>query len=233
MFMRRAFTVPKAVENPNEDIFRASRRKNTYALSDGASISYDSASWSRIVATHYVQQPAITRDWLDGCIAEFNQLHDREKMPWHKQGAFDRGSFGSLLGVFVKSEVQLRIDAVGDSIAVLCDGLRIVDTFPYQMAQQFDDAPTLLSTDRAKNPVFTGDVLSEDRTCLWSLQNLSCPRLFCMTDALGQWLLTDPTANSIERIGALHSPRAFGRFVEEERSSKRLKRDDTSLLVLW
>jgi hypothetical protein len=57
--------------------------------------------------------------------------------------------------------------------------------------------------------------------------------LFCMTDALGQWLLTDPTANAIERIDALHSPRAFERFVDEERSAKRLKRDDTTLLVLW
>ena len=72
MLMRRAFTVPKAPDIPNEDTFRLSPRKNTYALSDGASVSYDSVAWSRIVATHYVQQAAITRDWLDNCIAEFN-----------------------------------------------------------------------------------------------------------------------------------------------------------------
>ena len=177
MLMRRAFTVPKAPDIPNEDTFRLSPRKNTYALSDGASISYDSASWSRIVATHYVQHAAITRDWLDDCIADFNRQHDRENMPWHKQGAFDRGSFASLLGVRVMPDNELHIVAVGDSIAVLCDGHRLSSSFPYQTAQQFDDAPMLLSSERSKNPIFTDDVLSEDKTCVWSAASPQQPSL--------------------------------------------------------
>lgn len=235
MLMRRAFTVPKAPDIPNEDTFRLSPRKNTYALSDGASVSYDSIAWSRIVATHYVQQAAITRDWLDNCIAEFNRRYDREKMPWHKQGAFDRGSFASLLGVRVMPENELRIAAVGDSVAVLCDGRRLSSSFPYQTAQQFDDAPMLLSSDRSKNPIFADDVLSEDKTCVWPLKHLNSPRLYCMTDALGQWLLArgSETAAAIECLDGLQTRRAFERFVAEERNAKRLKRDDTTLLVFW
>ena len=235
MLMRRAFTVPKAPDIPNEDTFRLSHRKNTYALSDGASISYDSASWSRIVATHYVQHAAITREWLDGCIADFNRQHDRENMPWHRQGAFDRGSFAWLLGIRLVPDNELHIVAVGDSLAVLCDGPRLSKSFPYQTAQQFDDAPLLLSSQRSKNPLFTNDVLSEDKTCVWSLQALTSPRLYCMTDALGQWLLTQSseTTAAIERLDALQTRRAFERFVLDERSAKRLKRDDTTLLVFW
>jgi hypothetical protein len=158
MLMRRAFTVPKAPDIPNEDTFRFSPRKNTYALSDGASVSFDCAAWSRIVATHYVQHGNISLAWLDGCIAEFNRLHDRDCMPWHQQGAFDRGSFASLLGVHIVPDKKLQIVAVGDSLAVLCDGSRLSSSFPYQTAQQFDDAPVLLSSHRSKNPVFKGDI---------------------------------------------------------------------------
>ena len=235
MLMRRAFTVPKAPDIPNEDTFRVSPRKSTYALSDGASISYDSAAWSRIVATHYVKRPIITREWLDGCIADFNRQHDRETMPWHMQGAYDRGSFASLLGVRVTPNNELHIVAIGDSLAVLCDGPHLSNTFPYQTAQQFDDAPMLLSSNRSKNPIFTDDVLSDDKTCVWPLQHLNNPRLYCVTDALGQWLLaqSDETTAAIERIGGLRTRRAFERFVLDERSAKRLKRDDTTMLVFW
>jgi hypothetical protein len=156
-------------------------------------------------------------------------------MPWHKQGAFDRGSFASLLGVRVLSDNELHIVAVGDSLAVLCDGRRLSNSFPYQTAQQFDDAPMLLSSDRSKNPIFTDNVLSQDKTCVWPLQHLNSPRLYCMTDALGQWLLAqsgEATA-AIERLDALQTRRAFERFVVAERNAKRLKRDDTTLLVFW
>jgi hypothetical protein len=235
MLMRRAFTVPKAPDIPNEDSFRFSPRKNTYALSDGASVSYDSAAWSRIVATHYVQHATITREWLDGCIADFNRRHDRENMPWHQQGAFDRGSFASLLGVRIMPDNELHIVAIGDSLAVLCDGSRLSNSFPYETARQFDDAPILLSSERSKNPVFKDDVLSEDQTCVWSLHPLSNPRLYCMTDALGQWLLAQggETTTAIERLDSLQTRRAFERFVLDERDAKRLKRDDTTLLVFW
>jgi hypothetical protein len=235
MLMRRAFTVPKAPGIPNEDIFRFSPRKNTYALSDGASISYDSAAWSRIVATHYVQHAAVTRDWLADCIAEFNRQHDREAMPWHKQAAFDRGSFASLLGVRVMPNNELHIVGIGDSVAVLCDGSHFSKSFPYEAAAQFDNSPTLLSSEPSKNPIFTDDKLSEDKRCVWPLQDLASPRLYCMTDALGQWLLaqTDEMVAGIECLHALRTRRAFERFVADERNAKRLKRDDTTLLVFW
>ncbi len=227
--------MPKAPDIPNEDTFRLSPRKNTFALTDGASISYDSAAWSRVVATHYVQHASISRGWLDECIAEFNRRHDRDNMPWHQQGAFDRGSFASLLGVRIVPDKELQIVAIGDSIAVLCDGPQFSSSFPYQTAEQFDDPPLLLSSERSKNPLFKDDMLLEDKTCVWSLHHFTSPRLYCMTDALGQWLLARgcETTAAIERLNALQTHRAFERFVLAEREAKRLKRDDTTLLMFW
>jgi hypothetical protein len=93
----------------------------------------------------------------------------------------------------------------------------------------------LLSSERSKNPIFKDEMLSEDKTCVWSLHTLVSPRLYCMTDALGQWLLAQvgDTTAAIERLDALQTGRAFERFVIEERDAKRLKRDDTTLLVFW
>ncbi len=56
-----------------------------------------------------------------------------------------------------------------------------------------------------------------------------------MTDALGHWLLSqrdrDPSPISVLR--KLRTPKAFARFVQEERAAGRMKRDDTTLIALW
>jgi hypothetical protein len=204
---------------------------NTFALSDGATISYDSALWAQIVCRRYVEEPQLTRAWLDACIAEFNGHHDRESMPWNKEAAFDRGSFASLIGVRVAGDA-LNVDAVGDSLAVLFDGVIRVDSFPYRVSEQFDQAPMLLSTDPAKNPFFDGDNLASEHACHWRLEALEAPRLLCVTDALGQWLLSSDN-NTTEQFLALDSDDAFSAFVTREREAGRLKRDDTTLLALW
>jgi len=228
MYLQRAFTVPKAADMLNED--RHASEGDTFALSDGASISYDSALWARIVCEHYVQSPDVTPDWLDACIEEFNNRHDRATMPWHKEAAFDRGSFASLLGV-KPTGTKIHIDAIGDSLAVLCDGNIRTDSFPYREVEQFDQAPMLLCTDPAKNPIFADGVLAGEWMHDWSLEQLQSPRLLCMTDALGQWLLSQQGNDTTEWLFSLESPEAFAQFVLDEREAGRLKRDDTTLLV--
>ena len=93
-----AFSVPKREDQNNEDSFRRSA-KGVYALSDGASVSFDSASWARILVRRYTRDPEFTREWLSAAIAEFRKLYDRDSLPWMQQASFDKGSFASLLGV--------------------------------------------------------------------------------------------------------------------------------------
>ena len=228
MHLKHAFTWPKAAD-PNDD---QHARGDTFALSDGASISYDSALWAQIVCKCYVQSPHVTQDWLDACIKEFNTYHDRATMPWHKEAAFDRGSFASLLGVRLTS-TAIHIDAIGDSLAVLCDGNVRKDCFPYREVEQFDQAPMLLCTDRAKNPIFADGVLADKWMHDWPLEQLQSPRLLCMTDALGRCLLSREGNDSTEKLFSLETQEAFAQFVLDEREASRLKRDDTTLLVFW
>jgi hypothetical protein len=230
MRLQRAYTVPKAGDLPNEDRFASN--EVAHALSDGASISYDSGLWAQIVCDRYVRSPHVIPEWLNGCISEFNAYHDRASLPWHKEAAFDRGSFASLLGVTF-ADAAIQVEAIGDSIAVLCDGTTRTDSFPYRAPEQFAQAPILLSTDLAKNPFFSNSGLTSEYVCSWPLEGVQSPRLLCMTDALGQWLLASEDADATAQLFSLESDEAFAAFVVTEREAGRLKRDDTTLLVFW
>jgi hypothetical protein len=230
-----AFSVPKCEGQRNEDWYQFSS-KGVCALSDGASISFDSASWSKILARRYAQYPHLTLEWVSTAIFEFSKLHDRDSLPWMKQASFDKGSFASLLGVTIIDQGRLiQVMSIGDSLAVLCDGDEIKTTYPYIFSEQFSQSPQLLSTNYHENEFLETINLAYDLHADWSSSGLTRPGLLCMTDALGQWLLTkrDDGTSPISLLRAITTSREFNRLIENERKSGRLKRDDTTLLAFW
>jgi len=230
-----AFSIPKCEDCRNEDQFYRSG-KGVYALSDGASVSFDSASWARILVRRYTRKPQFTREWLSAAIAEFRKLYDRDSLPWMQQASFDRGSFASLLGVRIVDQGRLiKVLSIGDSLAVLCDGDCIKASFPFSAASAFNRSPQLLCTNPAENVFLNGGDVGDDRVANWSFCGLEQPALLCMTDALGHWLLShrDRNPSPISMLRKLKTPKEFARFVQEERAMGRMKRDDTTLIALW
>jgi hypothetical protein len=233
-FPFRAFSVPKLSGQSNEDWYQYSS-KGVFALSDGASISFDSASWSKLLVRRYAKEPEFSMSWLSATISEFTKLYDRDSLPWMKQASFDKGSFASLLGVTVLDRgAFLKVLAIGDSLAVLCDGDEIKDTYPYDCSDQFYQSPRLLSTSSSENAFLSDIDITYDIYAHWTFGDKQRPSLFCMTDALGQWVLSMRESNNspIARLRDITTPNEFSRFVEQERASGRMKRDDTTLLVL-
>lgn len=231
-----AFSVPKVSEDQrNEDSFHRSR-KGVYALSDGASVSFDSASWARILVKRYARKPEFTHAWLAAAIAEFRKLYDRESMPWMQQASFDRGSFASLLGVrMIDAGRLIQVFSIGDSLAVLCDGDSIRATFPLAKASEFTRSPQLLCTNPVQNAFLDKIDINYDLVADWSFRGLEKPALLCMTDALGHWLLSrrDAEPSPVSILRKVRTPNAFARFVRDERAAGRMKRDDTTLIALW
>ena len=230
-----AFSVPKVRGQRNEDRYERSS-KGVWALSDGASISFDSASWARILVRRFARTPTFDRSWLQDATKEFHKLYDRDSLPWMQQAAFDKGSFASLLGVKrLGSEHDFEVLAIGDSLAVLCDGDLIQATFPYDNAEQFNRSPQLLCTNPAENGFLEASDIPVALTVRWSFMGLGQPALLCMTDALGQWVLShdrlDPSP--IGKLRGMKSQRQFTRFVKLERAANRMRRDDTTLIAHW
>jgi len=226
----KAFSVVKSEGYRNEDARSISPRRGVSALSDGASVSFDSAAWAKILVRRYAQNPKFSREWLSAAIGEFSKLYDRESLPWMQQASFDRGTFASLLGVRQIGAGIVSVLAIGDSIAVLCEGDRVLSSFPYTSPNEFEQRPQLLSTNAADN-----NFLDEIEPIRWNLGEYDQPALLCMTDALGQWVLAhrDDEPSPIATLRRIKSLAGFKRFVAVERDASRLRRDDTTLLAYW
>ena len=235
--LRIAYTLPKDDKaGNNEDRYSVSQRLGLAAISDGASTSFDSATWAKILVKRYCQQPVVHKRWLSEAITEFTSFYDRDKLPWMQQAAFDKGTFASLLGVRQIVDTQsILVFAVGDTTAVLCDGNTQVSTFPYTRPEEFHQNPELLSTVHRFDKIPLDEKFHQSHTVKWNLADLQAPVLLCMTDALAHWYLTQ-MENGGNPIGTLHglaTYKEFTQFVKAERASRRLKLDDTTLLGFW
>lgn len=220
------WTIGKQASEPhlNEDAAAYSNVSGVYAVSDGASESFASRRWARVLVARYLRRPIIDEGWLTRAIAEYNAAFERAGMSWSAQAAFDRGSFATLLGLrFVPSGVSIL--GIGDSLAVLDDGAEISATFPYVEPDQFRANPLLLSTIHDRNAA----ILDSDFTAHWHLHGAH--RLYCMTDAIGAWLLSN-RSDRMARLRALRSRAEFVTLVEAARADGTMRRDDTTLLVI-
>ncbi len=228
----RAFSTPKSSDTPNEDRWRTSEDGAIWAVSDGASVSYDSGRWAENLVARFIDRPEITAEWIDSAIIQYESGYDREAMEWMQQAAFDRGSFATLLGgLSCENGESVRLFAVGDSICTLIDGTEVVRTLPYSKPEEFDSVPRLLSTNRMENRQFSEEAIAES----WfevDLSSFDAPKLLLMTDAVGRWLLEGPDAERVSCLLEIDSDAAFTSFVERERAEGHLRRDDSTLLVI-
>ncbi len=219
----------------NEDAFKWSPERSVVALSDGATESFDSRSWARILVRLFVLKPALSMARLDLAIAAFTRRHAPQSMSWSRQEAFDRGSFATLLGVvFGKKSNEARVMAIGDSAAMLLDGTRLVASLPYTDPDDFQRRPTLLSTRREHNSFLEQPDHGGVSTAVWNLDQIDQPRVVCMTDAIAEWFLRraqeDPCAG--EALLGISDISDLETLVVQERDAGRMQVDDSTLLIL-
>ena len=111
------------------------------------------------------------------------------------------------------------------------DDGEFVASFPYEHSEQFTQNPLLLSTNMARNEPILSQAPFARFMRTWNLTRLRNPAVLGMTDALGAWLLKAPK-NRLHRLLALRTRIQFAGFVEYERFAGRMRRDDTTLLVV-
>lgn len=228
MRLLHRWTVGKQLTEPhlNEDAAIARSAKGIYVVSDGASESFASRRWARVLVKRYALRQKIDEGWLTQAIADYAATFDRAAMSWSAQAAFDRGSFATLLGLCFDAS-GLSILGIGDSLAVLDDGSGIRATFPYSEPEQFRANPLLLSTIYERNAA----ILGTDFSARWQLEDIGHPRVFCMTDAIGAWLLS-ARSERMARLRSLQTRNDFISLVENARADGSMRRDDTTLLVI-
>jgi hypothetical protein len=240
---RFAGSVPKHFEYPdqNEDAWAADDPEQHYVLSDGASESFNSALWSQLIVKAWPKPTPQTKfARLIGSLArQYDQAFDKASFSWSQEAAFGRGSFASLLSVTNCGDGTVLVVAIGDSTAVLVKAGAVGDSFPYHSADQFRQRPHLLSTIYARNRI---DLLTTGYRAFksrepggpchvhWSIDGADTS-LLCMTDALAEWLLSNP-AERLPTLFSIGSDDDLRTLVEAEREAGAMRRDDVTLIVL-
>lgn len=237
--MKKEFagTCPKDLQEPssNEDQFCFSDDGLRLGLCDGASESYNSQLWAKIISRKFSANPSFGPEWLSDVLSEYISAHDFPAMSWSQQSAYERGSFSTLLGIdFDPIHRVVDILAIGDCLALLVDEDRFIDAWPITDPERFKDHPTLLATLAQHN-----GFIAETRFCEKSVKTIHLneyvnPRLYCMTDALSEWALRHALAstNGLERLSSLMTEQELCELVVEERAAKRMRVDDSTLIIL-
>lgn len=227
-----AFSVPKRGDGINEDRWKCLPDGTTCALSDGASVSYDPGPWADTLVERFLVDPSVSPSWIAAAAQDCLGSYDRESMEWMQQAAFDRGSFATLVGVvWPAGDQSLRVFGLGDSIVALVRDNVLTITHPLTSPSEFDRSPTLLSTNPLENLTFTDEVIAD---CWRTIEGDAGSEHVCllMTDALGRWLLEDPHSSRLSRLLEVGDQAHFADFIEVERAEGRLKRDDSTLIIV-
>jgi len=221
-------------EDNNEDRWAFSELRGTLALCDGASESFNSSVWAQILADKFVLHPAVTPEWLTDAVANYSDRHDFESMSWSGQASYSRGSFSTLLGAEHDPEHQtVEVLAVGDSLAILVDGSAVVSCWPFSDPERFKERPTLFATLPQHNAFVSDSGFWTMQGTHFDLSSLKSPRLVCVTDALGEWLLrqTQSGGAGLARLLALSTEDELVSLVVEERRAGHMRIDDSTLIV--
>lgn len=237
--MRVAFCgqVPKDPVYPesNEDFFEINLEAGRIAVSDGASESFDSKTWAKLLVSEFIRLPEINSEWVQNVVDLYAAHYDIATLSWSKLASFDRGSFATLIGVeFFKDRNILDILTIGDSLCAVVEGETIIQSFPYTDAEEFKQRPELLCT-RKENNEFIGEsgfyIKHLNSVALRPEKEIT---VLLMTDALAEWTLRLASEGN-EKWRELLSIRAendLQNLVLSEREEKRMRVDDVTLLVL-
>ncbi|PWF54857.1 hypothetical protein [Massilia glaciei] len=218
----------------NEDRWAFDEDRGTLALCDGASESFNSSVLAQILGDKFVLDPAVTLGWVDNALTDYASQHDFAGMSWSRQASYERGSFSTLLGVqHIPGNKTVEVLAVGDSLAVLADSGRLVSSWPYSDPERFKDHPTLLATLPEHNAFISSSGFWTTHGKYFELGELESPRLICVTDALGEWMLRQTQSNydAVGRLLALTTEEELVALVVEERRAGRMRIDDSTLLI--
>ena len=167
-------------------------------------------------------------------LAAYVARHDLTTMSWSRQASYERGSFSTLLGVQqIPGNGTVEILAAGDSLAVLADGERFVSSWPFCDPERFKERPTLFATLAKYNAFLTEPDFWTTHGTHFDVGALESPRLVCVTDALGEWLLREIQSggDGLARLLALKTEDELVSLVIENRHAGRMRVDDSTVIV--
>ena len=212
-------------QGSNEDAFALGQ--TCIALGDGASESYDSQTWARLLTQAYVLDRQVSEQWVADQVRVYLDSVDVASLSWSRQAAFERGSFSTLLGLeLAPNGWDVDILSIGDSLAVHVRNGVILKSFPFQHAEEFDVRPQLLSTLPTANAFVGAPNFFTHNSVTWQIEGGD--QILLVTDAVGHWILTHKEA--LPDLHGIASIAEFEQLVIAMRGDRSMRLDDSTLL---
>lgn len=236
------FCLPKGGNAPQEyeDAFAVCASACRLAIADGASDSYDSGRWARLLVEAFAEAaPPASVDGVRSWLAEPARAWLAElpyaALPWNQQAKARLGAHCTFLGVELDCLVPTCLDpgadcgawralGVGDCCLFQVRAGTLVAAFPLVSAAEFGSSPALLTT----NPAYRGAGVEQLAVARGDLR--LGDTLLLATDALAQWFLRRHEEGQ-QPWCDLPAGANFAAFVAEQRAQRRLRNDDVTLLV--
>lgn len=234
---RRLLTRAKEPGRPCEDVVLGRPKHGRFALSDGASISFDSRGWARALCWQFMHDTNVGPEWLDRARARFAARSAPPEDDWAAAHAADRGSFATFLGVTV-TDARLVVHAIGDTVLFVIGPDAQLAMFPAMAPDDFSGEPLLLCSLAGRGAFQDTDEAFSDAqfTVEAPPGGWGGTRLVAATDALADWIVraggpADQLAG-LEQLAAQKDRAGFEDWAAQAIADGRLRRDDCAVLVI-
>jgi hypothetical protein len=242
-FEHRAFWLPKDVQEPNayEDAFDADGNRGVAAICDGVSSSLFSGRWALILAKAVVAQPPDVRSpqaleaWLKRNREAWLSTFDESTLAWHQKPKLLDGAATTLLWVElsrtgaadgVARPFRLRCFAIGDCCLFHVRGNAVLETFPLQQSDKFDNNPQIIRSVAKRS----------DAMAFQALETQCNPGdlLMLCSDAVGAWTMRQVEAGVDVDWDYYWEmpPEVWQQWIIDLRQQNQIRIDDSTALLL-
>ena len=237
----RAFKLATFIESKpaevSQDALAAAPEKGLFAIADGVTNSDYSGEFARALVRRWTagapESQAELATWLGEAQAEWDAevrpLIAGKATAWYNRNKTWQGDAAFVGARLVRKggRRQIHLTGIGDTVAFLVRGGRIVRSFPLERADQFSDVVQALPS--------VGTPLHPPVSATWDVE--PGDEVFMGTDALSHWILgeTEAGRDPLPALRAIGSQKGMDRFVAEARAGQlgghgAMGVDDTALL---
>ena len=250
MFVFKGFSHPKDPQNGvNEDAWRADDLQNVVVVSDGASSSLFSSSWSNILCQSVIESVPDPMDhfnfpkWLESVREKWINGIDVNNLSWYQKPKMASGAFATLVWATIDQSFEIPNDldddvpmdspffriygyALGDACFLHFHSGRLVRSIPVVRSEDFDSTPSLIGSVN----------LGVDLTASFVPIDFIAPEgdwIILATDAMSQWILSQCENGSAPdwREFWNQTPEQYGELVERIRQEHQIRIDDSTVLL--
>jgi serine/threonine protein phosphatase PrpC len=230
-----------------QDNFSYNEANNCFAIADGATQSFYSSIWSKLLVDYFCENPQIDKNnwqewleliqqkWLEEVRAELEKAKSGNNFAWieiYNGLERSKSATSTFIGLqFIEN--QAKISIVGDSCLFIFQGNQLIQTYLLKKSTNFNDRPGYFGSRSKNNDDYEPEFLDIE---LKYKQHSDKLYFVLATDALAEYIFkyTEQQRDILTTLLTINSEQEFENFVKSARHNGtiKMKNDDVTLMIL-